>query len=123
SGDIDSAISVQPPSTTQYSVMVTDACGHFGLSDTVTVEIQCPIIIPNVITANGDGKNDFFIIQNIDQYPGNQVYIYNRWGTLVFSKENYANDWDGEGMSEGTYFYIVDDKINPPQNGFLTILR
>jgi gliding motility-associated-like protein len=56
--------------------------------------------IPNVITPNGDGKNDTFVIG----IPNAQVEIYNRWGKRVFISENYADDW-GKGILNGTYFY------------------
>ncbi|MRX40450.1 T9SS type B sorting domain-containing protein, partial [Flavobacterium sp. LC2016-23] len=83
------------------------------------------IVIHNAFTPNGDGKNDFFQIDHIDEvtcYPKNTVEIYNRWGILVFDTINYnntTNAFDGtsrgrttikqsEGLPTGTYFYIIN---------------
>lgn len=63
--------------------------------------------IPNVITPNGDGFNDRFVIKGLELYPQNQLTIINRWGNHVYEKRNYANDWIGSGLAEGTYFYVL----------------
>ncbi len=85
------------------------------------------ILIHNAFSPNGDGKNDFFVIDGIDDltcYPENTVEIYNRWGILVFETNNYnntTNAFDGtsrgrttiqqsDGLPTGTYFYIVTYK-------------
>lgn len=66
---------------------------------------------PNVVTPNGDGINDRFVIQNLVNglgYPINTLDIYNKWGARVFHKENIMNDedfWDPSNMPDGTYFY------------------
>ena len=71
--------------------------------------------VSNVITNNGDMINDTWFINNITNYPGNSVKVYNRWGKLVFSATNYQNDWDGsyENNSEilppsSSYYYQID---------------
>jgi gliding motility-associated-like protein len=63
--------------------------------------------VPNVITPNGDGKNDFFAVRNIHVYPDNTLVIFNRWGKKVYEKEGYNNEWDGGGLKDGTYFYVL----------------
>jgi gliding motility-associated-like protein len=85
------------------------------------------VIIHNAFSPNGDGINDAFKIDNIDDltcYPENTVEIYNRWGILVFDTVNYnntTNAFDGtsrgrttfkqsEGLPTGTYFYIINYK-------------
>lgn len=66
---------------------------------------------PNVVTPNGDGINDRFVIQNLVNglgYPINTLDIYNKWGARVYHKENITSDddfWDPAGMPDGTYFY------------------
>ncbi|RBL89038.1 T9SS type B sorting domain-containing protein [Chitinophaga flava] len=65
------------------------------------------LFIPNVITPNGDGKNDHFVIPGLNRFPGSGLFIYNRWGNQVYQNKNYDNTWDGAGLSEGTYFYIL----------------
>lgn len=121
--DTTETVTVSPPSLTQYFVTVNDACGFSVISDTVTVTIQCPLIIPNVVSANNDGLNDIFFIANIDQYPQNEVYVYNRWGWLVYSAKGYQNDWSPTDLVEGVYFYVVDNKVVKPTAGFFHIFK
>jgi gliding motility-associated-like protein len=54
------------------------------------------LIIPQGVTPNGDGVNDFFVINGIELYPNNVLRIYNRWGTLVFDANKYENNWNGQ---------------------------
>jgi len=50
-------------------------------------------IIPNVISPNGDGVNDNFLVSCINEFPDNQLKIFNRWGDEVYSIKKYQNDW------------------------------
>ncbi|SJZ64880.1 Ig-like domain-containing protein, partial [Sediminibacterium ginsengisoli] len=81
------------------------ASATYSVSADTTVKDD--IFIPNVVTPNGDGKNDKFLILGINRYPGTQLVIYNRWGNMVFHSKDYSNNWDGSGLNEGTYFYIL----------------
>lgn len=84
------------------------------------------IIIPNVFTPNDDGKNDSFLIPGIENYE-NEVTIINRWGGTIYFSKAYKNDWKGDGLNEGTYYYVV--KVRPKggkwevHNGYVTLLR
>ena len=72
-------------------------------------------IIADFFSPNGDGHNDFFIIKNIQEFPINKLFIFNRWGESVYTSEPYNNDWDGtlgkenplfgDTVPEGLYFY------------------
>lgn len=82
----------------------------------------------NILTPNGDGKNDKFIIKNIDLYPDNTLKIFDRAGRILYVKRNYNNDWDGtfQGapLAEDTYYYIVDfGSTYSYLKGFITIVR
>ncbi|MDI3321454.1 DUF7507 domain-containing protein [Pinibacter soli] len=63
--------------------------------------------IPNVITPNGDGYNDKFVIQGTEGYDQVQVTIFNRWNNVVYQNSMYQNNWDGNGLNAGTYFYVI----------------
>lgn len=73
---------------------------------------------PNVVTANGDGVNDKFVIKNLvdgQGYPNNSLAIYNRWGKRVYYKENITKEddfWDpaADNMPDGTYFWRFSGK-------------
>ena len=106
--------------TTIFYVNVEDDCGKIVSSSPVTIVKQCPVIIPNVITNNDDGTNDVFTIQNISDYPENEVWFYNRWGTLLHYQKFYQNDWKPD-VTDGVYFYIVDTKVDQPFSGFFTV--
>lgn len=90
------------------TVTVTDQCGNAEQAQFPIEVIACEITIPNVFTPNGDGKNDYLVIENLEYYPDNKIVIFNRWGNKIFEKEGYKNDWDGDGHSDGTYFYILE---------------
>lgn len=83
--------------------------------------------VPNVITPNGDGMNDQLIIKGLDQYGDNELIILNRWGNHVFEQKRYMQNWDGKGLSEGTYFYLLRIKDRAGQwqelKGYVTLLR
>lgn len=90
------------------TVTVIDQCGNAEQAQFPIEVIACEITIPNVFTPNGDGKNDFLVIENIEYYPDNKIVIFNRWGNKIFEKQGYQNDWDGDGHSDGTYFFILE---------------
>ena len=104
---------VKPEETTNYSVVVSDMCGNTVEGGPVQVWVQCKLEVANVFTPNGDGRNDFFRIINLDDYQKPSVKVMNRWGQVVYESEQYENDWDGKHMNtgdplpEGVYFYIV----------------
>ncbi|WP_242457854.1 gliding motility-associated C-terminal domain-containing protein [Pedobacter sp. BS3] len=83
--------------------------------------------IPNVFTPNGDGKNDAFVIPGLENYPENELTIINRWGNHVYEQKNYQNRWTGEGLNEGTYFYVLRVKDTSDNwqayKGYVTLLR
>ncbi len=83
--------------------------------------------IPNVITPNGDGKNDQFVVEGLSRYSENEITIINRWGNHVFEQKNYQQNWDGRGLNDGTYFYLLKVKDSAGRwqvfKGYITLLR
>ncbi|MCU0389525.1 MAG: PKD domain-containing protein [Thermoflexibacter sp.] len=75
-------------------------------------------IFPNVITPNGDGKNETLIFNS--PILGVKIEIYNRWGKLVYQSDNYQNDWKGEGIA-GVYYYMVTSSDGKSCKGWLNV--
>jgi gliding motility-associated-like protein len=114
-----------------FTVTVTDAV---GCTITESFEIACrplvPPVIPQFLSPNNDGRNDIWIIENLDLYPNNKVTVFNRWGNIVFEAEPYNNDWNGhfkgshpDPLPASTYFYLIDTKKKSqrPFNGYIEI--
>ena len=102
------------PSADDYdldSVMITvTATGPCGtVTDYFIIEFS-PFTIPNVFTPypGSPGYNDFFEIKNIP--PGCKLKIWDRWGLMVYSSEDYQNDWDAHGLKADVFYYVLETK-------------
>jgi gliding motility-associated-like protein len=117
-----------PLVTTTYTLSA--GAGGCASSDQVTVTVRPAIRIPNAFTPNGDGQDDTWQIEFIEQFPDNTVTVFNRWGNRIFSAENYsrANEWrgdiNGQPAPVGTYYYVVVTKgpLGKSYAGSITIL-
>lgn len=117
--------------STQYTVFVLDPNTGCVNSSTVDIFIYPDVKIPNGFSPNADGKNDTWVIDNIQQFTECIVEVYNRWGELLFqSAPGYPKPWDGiyhgKPLPVGTYYYIIDLKhvaYPKPYTGPLTIFR
>jgi gliding motility-associated-like protein len=146
--------------TTDYTVQVADETeGRFDnvafvsattlsgsqveASSTVTVQVeQCELVIPTGFSPNGDGIQDTWRIKCLENYPDARIEIFNRWGNLVFERDNFGNSdvhgadawWDGysskkwtfgnDKLPTGTYFFILDlNDGNEPLTGHLFLNR
>ncbi len=91
--------------------------GTNGCKDTITeiFVVDAILNIPNVITPNGDGINDYLKFKNLEVFSSNTLSIYNRWGKKIYEQENYKNDWNGGGHTDGTYFLILSVPDAKPQ--------
>jgi len=101
-----------------------------GCSDTAVLllQVENEIILPNVITMNNDGINDVYFIKNLNPHFTNHLVILNRWGNIVYKSENYQNDWKPENLTEGVYFYELNQsnetgEINSEHSGFIHVLN
>lgn len=92
------------------------------------------LTVYNEFTPNSDGANDLFRIDCIESYPNNELKVFNRYGSLVYSKKGYENDWDGTAnvsgvinrgdmLPTGTYFYVIDIGDGKIKKGWLSIMR
>jgi gliding motility-associated-like protein len=128
SGAQTAVAEVRPQANTIYTVTATS---NLGCKNTTTFSISTvedfKVDATNVLTPNGDGKNDKWVIRNIDSYPDNELKIFDRSGRLVFSQRNYNNTWDGkvngQPLAEGTYYYwLTISGGAKTAKGFITII-
>lgn len=90
-----------------YTFAVMDFCNQYA-EDSVSLSlITCEVSAPNVMTPNGDGVNDVLSFSGLQYHPNSELYVYNRWGNLIHSDMNYQNNWDGAGLADGLYYYVL----------------
>ncbi|MEJ7558812.1 MAG: gliding motility-associated C-terminal domain-containing protein [Pedobacter sp.] len=90
--------------------------------------VQDGIEAPTAFTPNGDGINDKWVIKNIEKFPKLTLTLFNRYGTVVFTANNYATAFDGtkggELLPSGTYYYVIKLGANCQEiSGSLSLLR
>lgn len=106
-----------PLDSTTYFVTIIDA-NHCEVTDSMIVLVATDplstIKAVNMITPNGDGKNDFLMFKGLQKFGPNSLKIYNRWGALIYQKVNYHHDnevFDGtyknKPLPSGNYYYIL----------------
>ena len=92
-------------------------------SDSIFINNDCiAFFIPNVFTPNSDSLNQTFFIKNL--LPQCSLSVYDRWGGLVYQNNNYANNWDGTGASDGVYYYnLKSNYYGKEWKGWVEIVR
>ena len=115
-----------------YNVCLIVVGGN-GCTDTAcsTVEVlPQEIEVPNVFTPNGDGTNDLLVFKNLEFFPNTSLYVYDRWGALVYESANYMNDWNGKmkgtggDCTDGTYYFVLNGPgLKAPVTGFVSLIR
>ncbi|WP_205504136.1 PKD domain-containing protein [Rufibacter psychrotolerans] len=118
---------VTPLETTTYYLNVVSAAGCPN-QDSVKVTVIKRLQIPTAFSPNGDGQNDTWVLEGIQDYPNILIEIYNRWGQVVYSTRGYPSPWDGKrngsDLPIGAYYYLIDPSNGRPKiSGPLTILR
>jgi gliding motility-associated-like protein len=114
-----------------YTLLVTSANGCKAQAFT-NILVADYLYIPDAFSPNDDGINETWELRKTDQHPDFEVYIYNRWGELVFyAKEGQKNFWDGtyQGIkvASGLYTYLIkstgsDQKVSN-RTGAVWVLR
>jgi gliding motility-associated-like protein len=110
------------PSSENYTITVIDQCLY---KDTITVSIStvdCDILVPNVVTPNGDGVNEYFIVRGMLNFPGSSLMVFNRWGNKIYSSDDYKNDWK-PNVTDGTYFYTINVTDGRKFNGYFQVFK
>lgn len=118
-----------PEENSIYIVTASDLYGCTAM-DTVVVEVVenplANIKIVDLITPNGDGKNDLLYFEGLEKINDHTLTVFNRWGDIVYRKFNYANDWagtrSGKPLPAGTYYYVLSNS-GAEIKSILTILN
>lgn len=131
----DSAIAnpvATPSITTTYIVNIIGSNDCITQEHVVVIVIQPQLIfVPNTFTPNGDGINDIFKVYTAEPIGSGELWIFDRWGELLYETTNITNGWDGtykgKPMSMGVYVYrynitLIDGK-NLVGKGDITLLR
>jgi len=149
-GDGDTAISFNPIHIYDKAITVTGKNPSYTLKLHIfnengcdsTLEVVIPIKvaklkIPGVITPNADGKNDKFLILNMNktgsgedikitnEYQRIELVIFDRWGRKLYDNTNYKSDWEAKGVPDGSYYYVLNTigfYTTETYKGSLTIL-
>ncbi|MFQ3575758.1 MAG: gliding motility-associated C-terminal domain-containing protein [Cytophagales bacterium] len=114
----DTLLNAQIREPGEYVLQVSNSCGVHIHKLEVSIDT---FFIPNVITPNEDGLNDKLIIKPSDLQG--RLSVFNRWGVLVFRKEEYENDWMAETVDSGHYFleYIIPGSCKA--KGWLQVIK
>ena len=105
-----------------YWVNLENGCT--SATDTLTLlAVQTDdLFVPNVFTPNGDKLNQYFTID--DRLVGTTFSVFDRWGQRVYQSNDYQNNWDGDDLPSGVYFYLLNGgECIVEKKGALTILR
>lgn len=105
-----------------YQLTVNNGCTD--TTDDIQVTIKNPgesSTIPNVVTVNGDGKNDHFVLPAYADKSS--LLIVNRWGDKVFYASEYQNNWPLQTISTGVYFYTLHGECIPAQKGSIHVIN
>lgn len=117
---------VNPPTDISYILTAISGCNT--VADTMFVKVYNDIYIPNAFTPDGNGTNDTWNINALEAYPGFELFIFNRYGQLVFKTNNAPVVWNGTFKGKpclnGVYTYVIktgNDK--EPIKGTVMIIR
>jgi gliding motility-associated-like protein len=99
----------------------------------ITIMPKAALYIPQGMSPNGDGVNDFFVISSVDEFPLSQLLVYNRYGDEVWRNDGdgYQNNFDGtwkkngQPLPDGSYWYIFkfNDGVTHDRMGYIVIQR
>ena len=125
-----------PLGSTQVTYTATDDAGNTATcSFAVVVQLSdAALTIPQIITPDGNGDNDEWYIENIDKFEANKVVVVDRWGSVIFSAQNYNNshtvwkgtDASGRLMPTGTYFFTISVRSGSAwmeKKGFIELIQ
>ena len=114
--------------TDTFSYVLITSTGQDTAS--IFIRIRCEELqIFSGFSPNRDGINDTWQILGIEEYPNNEVVLFNRWGNQVYAARGYNNasawdgTWNGKNLPDGVYFYVIKDGEGNSYNGYVSLQR
>lgn len=129
--DTTGAMVISTPSVDSIEYMLTGTAST-GCKDSKKVKVLVvdkPVIrIPNIITPNGDGENDYWVLSELRDLDRYDLTITNYAGKVVFQTSNYKNNWnameDGKQLAEGVFYYHLKNRRTAEVfKGFIQVIR
>ena len=130
---------ILPPFSTDYIMTSVDENGCVASDNAFVTVLPDPgniLFVPNTFTPNSDNNNDVFFVFGYNLTLVTKLYVFDRWGELVFSRENVDpydlnNGWDGtmggKILNNGVYAYVVEVQFETGQKlskmGNVTLIR
>ena len=123
---IPNPLATPPAGVHSYEVNVSDGkCSSID-SVTITVESRFDLVVYEVFSPNGDGANDTWVIDFIENISNYEIVVFDRGGEDVFNSSEYVNDWDGtyqgKELPEGPYWYVIRTEDKEYKGG-VSIIR
>lgn len=109
------------------NLTVVDSRGNDSTkSAIVTILLDYTLQIPNFISPNNDGINDFWEITGIQKLDGYKLDIFNKIGETIYHSDAYDNTWNatfnGKELPDGTYYYVFKNDVNS-YSGYISVIR
>lgn len=119
----DNAVVITSKGVVTVKVTTDQGCFGTAIFDSTNINLGC--VIQKGISPNNNGENDTF---DLSGYDVAKLAIFNRYGTEVYQRNNYVNEWggqsnSGEELPDGTYFYVIDLVGGGTKNGWIYINR
>jgi len=106
----------------QYVYSVKDQCNFVDTDTLELLGIDCELYVPNIVTTNYDNINELFYIKNLHKNPNTKLKVFNRWGNLMYSSDNYSNDWKPYSLISGVYYYAIETEKRGKYSGYFHVI-
>ena len=111
-----------------YWVEVRNATGCTARATVLVRELPCAVVgpavvIPNIITPNGDGQNQAFVLRGLRAAEWS-LRVFSRWGREIYSADKYDGAWAAPGQPDGTYYYLLTNpQTGQKYKGWVEVIR